>query len=339
MNRRIRHGSIWLFVSLALSLDVAGRASAQDRLFRDERPAMGSTFAVSVYAPDPSSAEAAIEVAFEEIERIEQLLSDYRPTSELSRVNRMAANDSVTVDPELFNLLERVRELSVETGGAFDPTVGALVDTWGFGTDSPSVPSEEAIRKALSVSGLQHVVLNAEHRTVQFDRDGVRIDPGAFGKGYAADRAAHVLEESGTSRALVNAGSSTFRALGPPPGEPGWIVRVGDDTLYAVHSGLSISGQNQRRFEACGVVFGHILDPRTGFPAVSGRLSVVVASDATRADALSTALYVLGPGHAAETFRNLGEVSARVLPAPTDSFWTYLKHWPPGIAASDSSHW
>lgn len=321
---------------MAIVLGFPGLTSAQEVLFRDERPAMGTTFAVSLYAADASSAEAAFEVAFEEIERIEQLLSDYRSTSELSRVNRSASTEPVTVEPEFLSLLERIRQISIETGGAFDPAVGALVDAWGFRTGTPARPDHPVFVEALSSTGLSHMALGVSDRTVRFDRTGVRLDPGAFGKGYAADRVVRILSESGVTRAFVNAGSSTFRALGPPPGEPGWIVTVQSDTVRVAHAGLSISGQDRRRFSEGGAEYGHILDPRTGIPAPAGRLAAVFASDATEADAWSTALVVLGAERAAEAIRDRPGVSALVLPAPSDATPAFRRHWPPDPERSGS---
>jgi len=313
---------------LALLLPVSGTLRAQDRLFRDERPAMGTRFAVSIYAPDASTAQAALEVAFEEIERIEQLLSDYRSTSELSRVNREAFDAPVTVDPELFALLTRVKRLSRETSGAFDPAVGALVDAWGFRSGSPSLPPVDRLEEARSRSGMGLVHLDSLSRTVRFAVRGVRLDPGAFGKGFAADRAAEILRSSGVERALVNAGASTFRALSPPPGEAGWVVTIHGDTTWIRDAGLSISGQDRRHFESGGASWGHILDPGTGRPAPAGRLSVVLAPDATLADALSTALYVEGPAGAAGAVTGRAGISALVLPAPSDHAAAFRLRWP-----------
>jgi thiamine biosynthesis lipoprotein len=323
-------------LAIALAVAFAGDAGAQDQLFRAERPAMGTTFAVSLYAADPAAAEATFEVAFEEIERVEQLLSDYRPTSELSRVNRLAGQGPVTVEPELHALLVRVRGISEATGGAFDPTVGALVDAWGFRAGAPSVPEPHALATAMAATGMRHATLDTAARTVRFDDARVRLDPGAFGKGYAADRAVRALAASGVTRALVNAGASTFRALAPPPGEPGWTVTVakGDaaDTLRLVHAGLSVSGQGQRRFTSGDTTYGHVLDPLVGRPAAAGRLAAVQAPDALEADALSTASYVLGPKRAGLAARGRQDLSILVLPAASDPSSAYRWRWPPGQA-------
>lgn len=317
-------------VAFAAILAVSVDAGGPERLYRADRPALGTTVAISVYAADSVLADVALEAAFAEIERVEQLLSDYRPTSELSRINRLAASGPVTVDPELFGLLDRMRGVRERTLGAFDPAIGSLVDAWGFRSGDPAVPSAVRRERARIAAGMDRVALDPARRTVTFASDGTRIDAGAFGKGYAVDHAARVLGESGIERALVNAGASTFRALGAPPGEPGWIIRLEGtaDTLFVAHAGLSVSGQSRRRFVRDGVVFGHIIDPRTGYPAPAGRMTAVIAPDATGADALSTALYVLGPDQAASVVASDDRLSVLVRPGPSDSASVYRWRWP-----------
>lgn len=262
---------------------------------------MGTRFSIEIVAIDRSAAEPALAAAREEVERIEQLLSDYRASSELSRLNR---ERRVTLDPELFALLVRVGELVEATRGTFDPAVGALVDAWGFRSGRYRVPSDSTLERLTKASGWRHVNLEPGERRVTLTHAGVRLDPGAFGKGYAAERVADLLLRLGVRCALVDAGQSTYRALGAPPGSGGWIVSLPSPdgmsrNVSLVHEALATTGSSARRFAQSGLTYGHVLDPRTGHPAPADRLVFVRAPSALDADALSTALYVASSGDAA----------------------------------------
>lgn len=312
----------WVLPALAL---VAGLAAAppirstgpQDAcgdglVFRDTWSAMGTRFSLEIVAPDRSVAEMAFAAARDEVERIEQLLSDYRPSSELSRLNRERA---VTLDPELFALLVRVGELVGATRGSFDPAVGALVDAWGFRSGRFRVPADSTLTRLVEGSGWRHLRLESTDRRAVLTHRGVRLDPGAFGKGYAAERVVDVLLRHGLTCALVDAGQSTWRALGPPPDADGWIISLPSPdgvhrTVSLVHESLATTGASTRRFELAGTTFGHVIDPRTGHPAPAGRLVFVRATSALDADALSTALYVAAPGDAASILGPFSGASA-----------------------------
>ncbi|MBO6575970.1 MAG: FAD:protein FMN transferase [Rhodothermales bacterium] len=268
------------------------------QLVRERRPAMGTTVSVLLYAPSSEAAAPHLEAAFAEIERVEQLLSDYREDSELSRLNR--ATGPVTVDPEMLRLLNRALGWARQSGGAFDPTVGALMDS----TDSPVV-------------GWQHVSVDLLTREVSRLRDGLRLDAGAFGKGYALESAATVLREAGVTSALLSMGGSSYRALGPPPGARGWLIHVDDPTEGGTHAtsvmlsqaGLSTSGNLERT---------HIMDPRTGQPATGCEQTTVIAPDAMDADILSTALCVLGPDAGEQMLGGLSTIRAWLIYAGTE---------------------
>jgi len=267
---------------------------------------MGTTVEIFLVAEDTTRASELFEEAFAEIEYVEATLSRYRPNSEVSRINATAADEAVTVDPELFGLLDRAREYGRLSDGAFDITVGPLVSAWGFFGGSGERPSRRALSRARARSGWPMLELDSESRTVRFGRDGVEIDLGAIGKGWALDRAAATLRRQGVDAALVGAGKSSYVAFGAPPGRPGWTVNVTDpddttrvlSTVQLRDRALSTSGANQKYFEIAGRRYSHIIDPRTGAP-VEGMLQVtVVAETATDSDALSTALFVIGPDEA-----------------------------------------
>ncbi len=248
------------------------------------------------------SQQQAIDAAFAEVRAADQLLSIHREDSRLSHLNLAAAAGPASVDAELFRVLQEAFLLAARSGGAFDPTVRPLVDLWGFlHKERFHVPSEPELREALGRVGHRHVHFDDKARTLRFNRPGMSIDPGGFGKGYAVDRAIERLRACGVTAAMVKAGGD-LRVLGLPPGQDHWVVQIEDPAKrgqrvpIALRGGaLSTSGNYENFFEANGVRYGHLLDPRTGRP-VDGVLScTVTAATCLEADALATACSVLGP--------------------------------------------
>jgi thiamine biosynthesis lipoprotein len=305
---------------------------------------MGTKFTVHLYANDQRQAAAYLEQAFDEIERIEEVFSNYRPSSELSRINRLAAQQAVTTDPEVFALLDLALDYSRRSDGAFDITVGPLLRAWGFFRGEGRYPSEGELARARAAVGWQNALLDSRSRTVRFRVAGVELDLGGIAKGYAVDRVIGLLREAGVSSALVDAGSSTIAALGAPPGENGWRVRIprpGSRTQFVSSvvlrdNALSTSGSYEKFFRLHNRTYCHIFDPRTGQPVQGMLQTTVIAPEATASDALSTAMFVMGseagkkllesvPG--AQALWILGEPQAPKLVA-----W----RWPEPVSASSS---
>jgi thiamine biosynthesis lipoprotein len=270
---------------------------------------MGSYFEVRIGAGTPE-AIALTERALDLIDALEQQMTVYRDDSEVSRINASAHLGPVEVEPNLFRLLEQAMEIGQATGGAYDVTAGALSLAWGFVRGPRRVPSAATLAEARDRAGQQHLRLDPERSTVAFDRPGIVINLGSIGKGYAIDRAVDVIRDHWwPTSALVHGGRSSVYALGSPPGRFGdrWQVALWNPfdpevPLGVVHlrnRGMGTSGTSFQRFEAGGVVYGHILDPRTGVPAVGPASVTVLAGTAAEADALSTALYLLGTEAAA----------------------------------------
>ena len=265
--------------------------------------AMGTTFSVVLYGIDRKKLEVAGDRALAEARRIDALLSNYKPESELSRVNAQAAQAPVTVSQELFDLLVECMQVSRESEGTFDLTVGALMKAWGFFRDAEHLPSREIIREARMRVGYRNVVIDPKARTVSFRRTGVELDPGGVGKGYAVDRMANILRQEGVEAAFVSGGGSSLYGIGAPPAEArGWIVRIVDphnerksvDTVFLKNMSLSTSGSYEKFFWANGRVYSHIMDPRTGYPA-RGMTSVTVLAPATLASELwAKPYFILG---------------------------------------------
>lgn len=271
-------------------------------ILRMARHAMGTEFQVVLIGDDPDFLRAAGHEALDEIERLEARLSHYLPASEISDLNRRGAEEEVLLEPGLLALLSRAVAISEDTGGAFDPTAGALVRCWGFFRGQGAMPRPEDVEEARERTGRRLLEIDSKSRTAHFSRTGVEVHLGAIGKGYAVDEAAALLRMHGVETALIHGGTSTVYGLGAPPGAPGWAVGIRDPrrpgrragVVYLKDRALSISGDYEQFFEHEGVRYSHILDPRTGWPARGMRTAVVLAEGATETDAYSTAAFILG---------------------------------------------
>ena len=271
-------------------------------MLRVTREAMGTEFQIVLSGGHERELERAAHYALDEVERLDAQMSLYDPQSELSWANAHAADGPAKVEPGLFRVLDRARSIHDETDGAFDVTVGPLMKCWRFFRGQGAIPPQADIDEALTLVGMGHVRLDPQEKTVRFDRPGVTIDLGGIAKGYAVDRAAQLLRESGVTSALIHGGWSTVYALGhTPDGEP-WRVGIrhphdAERRLCAVEltdTALSTSGSYEKSFEVEGVVYSHIMDPRTGWPAQGMLSASIVTPSALDADALSTAFFVMG---------------------------------------------
>lgn len=273
------------------------------RTVRLARLAMRTRFEVVIAdADDPARLQAAGEEALDEIDRCESLLSAYRDDAELFRINACAGDEAVRVDPRMLAFLLRVRELSALSAGACDPTAGALVACWRAAGERGQIPDDAAIAAARDACGMDRVLLDEAARTVRFSCPGMRLDPGAIGKGYALERAASLLRESGVHSALLHGGTSTIAAIGRPPGQDAWPVAIRHPlkpdaslaTALLYDTSLSVSAGHGRAFTIGDRSYGHVIDPRSGWPVAGNLLAAAIHPSALVSDALSTALLVLG---------------------------------------------
>lgn len=284
---------------MALAMPAPGAAVRVERTLRT----MGTAFTVDAYGPDASVLEGATEEAFDEVKRLNGLLSNYLPDSELSRVNREAGRGPVRVSQELFDILSMCQRYSRESEGSFDMTVGPLMKVWGFYKGSGHLPHRAEVRTALNEVGYRQVELDAKNRTVHFSQAGVSLDPGGMGKGYAVDRMVDVLRRYGVVSGLVSGGGSSIYGLGTPPNDGrGWQVTIRDPRdgskraaeVYLKDESLSTSGSYEKFFWAEGKLYSHIMDPRTGDPA-EGMLAVsVVAPKTIDSEIWAKPYYILG---------------------------------------------
>ncbi|HEY6226565.1 MAG TPA: FAD:protein FMN transferase [Verrucomicrobiae bacterium] len=263
--------------------------------------AMATRFELVLNGDSPSL-RAAGEEALAEISRIESMLSLYKPSSEVANINARSGEEPVRVSAEMFALLDRAVALSRETNGAFDITIAPLVRCWGFMRGQGSIPSDSDIDEALANVGSHLLVLNFPHRTVQFSRPGMMLDFGAFGKGYAVDRAIEILRDYEITSALLHGGTSTVLGIGRAENNVPWRIAVtgeppSEEVLWLVdlsETSLSVSAVWGKSFASQGRTFGHILDARTGRPSERAELAAVNVPSAADSDALSTALLVEG---------------------------------------------
>jgi thiamine biosynthesis lipoprotein len=259
---------------------------------------MACRFEITLPSHAASDIPAARE-ALDKVDAIEAALSVYRESSELTAINRTAAERSVLASPELLELLLRSQTLHADTGGAFDATTTPLSRAWGFFRREGRLPDSAEIDAAMLRVGMHRVSLDQEAGAVRFLQEGVELNFNAIGKGYALDRIAVGLRRRGVNHALLSAGGSSVLAIGG--GRRGFAVDIRSRSAEAPLARLRIrdaalgtSGAGEQYFEVDGRRFGHVLDPRSGWPA-RGVLSVsVVADDAATADALATAFFVGG---------------------------------------------
>jgi|TARA_B110000495_G_scaffold58868_1_gene49909 thiamine biosynthesis lipoprotein len=263
--------------------------------------AMATRFEVALHSAPEATLRAAAEEALAEIARLEGILSLYQPTSEIAHLNQRAAHEPVRVSNEVFTLLERCVKLSQQTHGAFDITLAPLMKCWRFMNDTGAEPTDEAIAKALACTGTQHLQLNLTDTTVQFAREGVMLDLGSIGKGYALEQAAALLRENEFENFLIHGGTSTVFAHGAQADGTPWRVAVehpdaNQPPLQIIdlqNESLSVSGIGGKSFiDAAGNEQGHVIDPRTGHPTQAARVAAVVCESATESDAWATAFLV-----------------------------------------------
>lgn len=313
-------------------------------LLRAGRRAMATTFEVFLPFGTPRALDAA-EAALDLIDRLESQLTVYRDDSEVSQINRDAAGQPVRVEERLFGLLEAAARITAETEGAFDLTAGPLTRAWGFFRRQGRVPSDEERAEALDRVGMRHVVLDSEARTVRFLRPGVELNLGSIGKGYALDRAALLLRGRWQLRsALIHGGHSSVLALGSEPGgRRGWAVGIRHPwdperrlaVLRLRDRALATSAATFQYLEYNNRKLGHLLDPRSGWPA-EGLASVsVTAATAAEADALATAFFILGVEPARAYCATHPGIAAVLLPAAASARPVVLGLAPDEIELTD----
>jgi len=307
----IRFAAAGLLLGLLLVVAPApARAEWRDRT----DAIMGTRIYVEVWSDEAAKGDAAIDAVMADMRRIDELMSHYKPESQLSQINARAAQEPVQVDAELFDLIKLSTHYSVITEGAFDITYASV----GHLYDYPHhvKPTEAQIKAALPGVNWRNMLLDPVHHTVRFEHAGMRIDLGGIGKGYAVDRGIAILQARGFQHALVTAGGDS-RIIGDRMGRP-WVIgiRNPDDKdqvvtrIPIVNSAMSTSGDYERYFDEGGIRYHHIIDPRTGHSASKVRSATILGPTATETDGMSKTAFVLGPEKALEIINRMPQYDA-----------------------------
>jgi thiamine biosynthesis lipoprotein len=283
--------------------DGDGDGGPAPRRFEAVETHMGSPFQVTLYTPDAETARRGFRAAFDRIAALDRAFTDYEPDSELMRLCDRAGGPPVKVSDDLFDILSRSKAMAERTGGAFDPTIAPVVRLWRRARRDKKLPDSELIRDALSRVGYQKMTLDPAAKTVQLEA-GVKLDLGAIAKGYASQEAVKALKSLGITRCLV-AGAGDIAAGDPPPGQSDWRVGIApldapgsgkvDRFLSLKNASVSTSGDAERFVEIGGVRYSHVVDPKTGLGRTGHSSVSVIHPDGATADALDTAISVLGP--------------------------------------------
>ena len=310
----------------------SGRQPKDSLVTHVSHRAMATDFVVLLPAHQADRVETVME-ALESLDEIESKLTVYSPSSEVSKINREAAKGPVRVSAETFRVIQRAQKWAERTGGAFDITAGPLIEAWGFTERSGRKPTQAEIDQALTMVGSQHVELSSDNRTVQFHRPGMSINLGAIGKGDALDSLKRYLLHAGVEHFLIHGGNSSVIAHGNQfqsdqfqsdqiPGSqldeahsdetnPGWAVGISHPTkskhrlvgVWLKNAALATSGSGKQFFHHRGRRYGHVIDPRSGWPAGDLLSLTVIMDSAADADACATGLFVRG----AKEFDDLNE--------------------------------
>jgi len=281
---------------------------------------MGSRFDITIVAKDEVTADSYIDMAIEEITRIEALISSWIPGSQTSDINLNAGIKPVKVDQELIDLIERCITVSKITDGAFDITYASIDKVWRYDGSMTQIPSKEAIQNSVAKIGYENIVLDKKSQTVFLKQKGMRIGFGAIGKGFAADKARSLLKSQGVSSGIINA-SGDLTTWGKQPDGTDWMVGITNplnkDKIFSwfpvVNAAVATSGNYEKYVTFKGVKYSHIIDPRTGYPS-TGILSVTIfAPSAELCDALATSVFITGAETGLNTINQIKGVECIII--------------------------
>ena len=312
----MRFDKRWAAALAIVILSVGSSAQTSDKpiLVYKEKYVMGTVFEIAAYAESPEKASAAIDKALQEIVRMDDLMSNYKPESALSRLNRSAHFHTQKVPPDLYRVIEQAVQFSRLSGGKFDITVAPLVNLWKAALSGGSMPSLSQRQQAEECVGYEKIELTPPDQ-ITFRSSCMQLDLGAIGKGYAVDRAGEMLHSSGIRNALINSGGSTILAMGSPPGQAGWLVHLRDPS-HKMNPHVMLKDQSVSTSEQTEVSLlapesaGHIIDPTTGRPVDSQFAVSVITPSGTPSDGLSTTLLLLGPKVGKSLVNGMSNVSA-----------------------------
>ncbi len=317
--------------------DAAQTAQSELLRFEFSQAHMGTQFRIVLYAPDRTTASRASSAAFERIAELDNIMSDYLPSSELMLLCQQAGGAAVKVSEDLFRLLAKSQEVAKDSDGAFDITVGPVVRLWRRARRQHCLPDAESLAQAAKLVGYHQLLLDLSARTAQLLKPGMLLDLGGIAKGDAADQALLVLKQFSIRSALVAAGGD-IAVSGPPPGKTGWRIGIAPldspgqpPTRYLLlhDSAVSTSGDAEQHVDIGGIRYSHIVNPKTGL-ALTGRSSVtVIAPNGITADSLATAVSVLGPKRGLELVDSIPGAGVLFVQQAGKEVHAYKSRFPP----------
>jgi len=294
------------------------------------RPVMGTFARVVVVAPNTSTANRCIEAAFAQIYNVDQLMSDYKDDSEISQVNRDGFKRAVKVSKSTYEVLQKAVQFSKLSGGAFDITVGPLVQLWRSADEANSVPTDTELQYARSKVGYEKLILDANETSVRFAVDGMKLDLGGIAKGYAIDKAVEAMQKSGAIGAMVDIGGD-IRCFGTPSkNKKHWLIGVQDPNkardgldlgtsslvLQLKNAAIATSGGYRRFALIKGIKYTHIISRKTAASAEGLSSVTIISEKALDADALATAVTVMGPEKGLALIEKLPQTEAILITSP-----------------------
>jgi len=297
-----------------IPLLLAGPPLAKNLLVHKTKYSMGTVYEIAAYDPSPEHASEAIDKAFAEIVQLDNMLSNYKPESDLSQLNRNGHFHAVKVPADLYRVIEESVKYSKLSGGKFDITVAPLVDLWKAALRGDRVPTEAEQEKLRACVGYEKIEMIPPDM-VEFHSPCMRIDLGSIGKGYAVDRAVGILRAYGIENALVDAGQSSIYGMGAPPGQSAWEVHLRDPshrvdpTVMLRENSVSTSEQTPESLLG-NETAGHIIDPDNGKPLQTKYALSIVVKTGTASDALSTTLLLAGPEKGKPIVKQIADAAA-----------------------------
>jgi thiamine biosynthesis lipoprotein len=334
VDRPVRRTACWFAFAATLLCCACFAADTNSSLerYEFERPEMGMSFRIVMYALAQTNAQAASEAAFERIKQLNDIMSDYDEESELSKLSRLSGTGrAIPVSPDLWFVLSRAQDLAERSGGAFDVTVGPLVNLWRRARRQHKLPDPDRLMQARQAVGYQHVRLDPKAHTVELLVPSMKLDLGGIAKGYAIGEALKTLRAQRIERALVEGGGDVA-VSNPPPGKKGWRFELSslDVTnapavrfLSLKNVAISTSGDLYQRMEIDGKRYSHIVDPHTGIGLTDHSLVNVIAPESITADSLTKVVSVLGPQKGLRFIEQTPEVAARIMRDPDGKIETF----------------
>ena len=328
----------------------AAEPAQDEKPFEFVRQKMGGPFKLLLYAKDQATADRGAEAGFARVDRLNSILSDYDPESEISRLSRRTLEgpmpEPVVVSTDLWRVLERSVALARQSDGAFDVTIGPLVRLWRRSRDLKELPTPQRIEQTRQSVGYEFLRLDPEKRTVQLLAPRMRLDVGGIAIGYVTDQARDVVAAAGSPRVLVDGGGEV--SVGdPPPGRRAWRVAIQSlknpdevigEFVEVRNACVTTSGDTRRFVEIAGTRYSHIIDPKTGLGLTRRIGATVICPDGMTADALDTAVCVLGPQKGIELIEQTPGAAGRITTIEGDAVHVYeSKHFRDFVAAQDQA--